>query len=537
MNCSVLFQSSIQHNLSLLFQNSIRHNLSLHNRFMRVQNEGTGKSSWWMINPDAKTIKVPRRRAATMDTKTYSGKRGRVQRAVSLSTASSTTDLTTKNEEFGEPRIEAAVFGSQDYRSSSTSGAGSMGGLSHMQAVEESEDVAEADFVTSSSAPMPWNTTYVAAENLDETLSESLADILVGSLSKEEMCSTESAPIAALGQDTTALYPGASATQCTFVTRDCPLSFPAMSSHCPTFATRDNSPSKSVAACVNSQTFAQLPAFTGQHRAVGRVPEFVQQQDGVLHFRAPLSPVDGGIRPSFGGVFGNQTSEMQPMDLKRLDDILRLRAASQKLYCQGELGIGHDVQTAGLAPSLGAGSRPLLSPRLSPGSGATQRQLNSQLLLQLLASRPQLVAKMQHLLQTRQQQQQHLLQQQQMLNPSIQTVLAQSSPSVSNRSGSMLQQLLVSSSTSNDAISADAFHLNQVQPLSSDLRTAMPSTSATSVPSNSSPATSNFIPADLDLNFLDVDAADIDCDIDQVIKHELTFGEKLDFTFDHTTDA
>lgn len=35
-------------------QNSIRHNLSLHNRFMRVQNEGTGKSSWWMLNPDAK---------------------------------------------------------------------------------------------------------------------------------------------------------------------------------------------------------------------------------------------------------------------------------------------------------------------------------------------------------------------------------------------------------------------------------------------------------------------------------------------------
>lgn len=35
-------------------QNSIRHNLSLHSRFMRVQNEGTGKSSWWMLNPDAK---------------------------------------------------------------------------------------------------------------------------------------------------------------------------------------------------------------------------------------------------------------------------------------------------------------------------------------------------------------------------------------------------------------------------------------------------------------------------------------------------
>ena len=35
-------------------KNSIRHNLSLHNRFRRVQSEGTGKSSWWMINPDEK---------------------------------------------------------------------------------------------------------------------------------------------------------------------------------------------------------------------------------------------------------------------------------------------------------------------------------------------------------------------------------------------------------------------------------------------------------------------------------------------------
>ncbi|CAF1568730.1 unnamed protein product, partial [Adineta steineri] len=34
--------------------NSIRHNLSLHNRFKRMQSEGTGKSSWWIINPDEK---------------------------------------------------------------------------------------------------------------------------------------------------------------------------------------------------------------------------------------------------------------------------------------------------------------------------------------------------------------------------------------------------------------------------------------------------------------------------------------------------
>uniref|UniRef100_A0A1I7RY46 Forkhead box protein O n=1 Tax=Bursaphelenchus xylophilus TaxID=6326 RepID=A0A1I7RY46_BURXY len=52
------------------WKNSIRHNLSLHSRFMRVQNEGAGKSSWWVINPDAKPGRNPRRRAATMESST-----------------------------------------------------------------------------------------------------------------------------------------------------------------------------------------------------------------------------------------------------------------------------------------------------------------------------------------------------------------------------------------------------------------------------------------------------------------------------------
>ncbi|VDL80362.1 unnamed protein product [Nippostrongylus brasiliensis] len=36
---------------------------------MRIQNEGAGKSSWWVINPDAKPGRNPRRvRASTLDT-------------------------------------------------------------------------------------------------------------------------------------------------------------------------------------------------------------------------------------------------------------------------------------------------------------------------------------------------------------------------------------------------------------------------------------------------------------------------------------
>lgn len=63
-------------------QNSIRHNLSLHSRFIRVQNEGTGKSSWWMLNPEGGKIgKGPRRRAASIDNGTrYLKSKGRISR-------------------------------------------------------------------------------------------------------------------------------------------------------------------------------------------------------------------------------------------------------------------------------------------------------------------------------------------------------------------------------------------------------------------------------------------------------------------------
>ncbi|KAK1883063.1 Forkhead box protein O1-B [Dissostichus eleginoides] len=65
---------SVQH-----ARNSIRHNLSLHSRFVRIQNEGTGKSSWWMLNPEGgKSGKSPRRRAASMDNNSkFAKSRGR----------------------------------------------------------------------------------------------------------------------------------------------------------------------------------------------------------------------------------------------------------------------------------------------------------------------------------------------------------------------------------------------------------------------------------------------------------------------------
>nr|QWX95790.1 forkhead box transcription factor isoform C [Strongyloides stercoralis] len=65
------FRDKGDSNSSAGWKNSIRHNLSLHNRFMRIQNEGAGKSSWWVINPDAKNGRSQRRqrdRSNTIDT-------------------------------------------------------------------------------------------------------------------------------------------------------------------------------------------------------------------------------------------------------------------------------------------------------------------------------------------------------------------------------------------------------------------------------------------------------------------------------------
>ncbi|KAL0280880.1 UNVERIFIED_CONTAM: hypothetical protein PYX00_002043 [Menopon gallinae] len=62
---------------------------------MRVQNEGTGKSSWWMINPDAKPGKSSRRRAVSMETSKFEKRRGRVKKKVeALRNGTINTDAT-----------------------------------------------------------------------------------------------------------------------------------------------------------------------------------------------------------------------------------------------------------------------------------------------------------------------------------------------------------------------------------------------------------------------------------------------------------
>ena len=169
------------------FQNSIRHNLSLHNRFMRIQNEGTGKSSWWVINPDAKPGKTPRRRATSMDTKAYEKKRGRVKKKVEQMRAALEGLGSNPASEYGDSTGELSHLAEssfslspQDFRARTSSNASSIGRLSPIHAGLEPElqDVAAA----AAAAPMsPWSQAPPGAgyQNQD-TLSESLAEMFVG---------------------------------------------------------------------------------------------------------------------------------------------------------------------------------------------------------------------------------------------------------------------------------------------------------------------------------------------------------------------
>ncbi|XP_068630959.1 forkhead box protein O isoform X1 [Battus philenor] len=147
------FKDKGDSNSSAGWKNSIRHNLSLHNRFMRVQNEGTGKSSWWMINPDAKPGKSVRRRAASMETSKFEKRRGRVKKKTEAirngvtadTTPSPSSSLSESLDMFPDSPLPSSGFQlSPEYRQRASSNASSCGRQSPRPSLLPSE----SDWVT-----------------------------------------------------------------------------------------------------------------------------------------------------------------------------------------------------------------------------------------------------------------------------------------------------------------------------------------------------------------------------------------------------
>lgn len=145
---------------------------------MRVQNEGTGKSSWWMINPDAKPGKNTRRRAGSMDTHKYEKKRGRVKKKLERAMMGANSSPTSSE---GGELLDTFQLSVADFRPRTSSNASSCGRLSPIQAIET--DMHDREVPPMS--PIPWNAEYsgskygsngmdLFAEQLTETLSESM---------------------------------------------------------------------------------------------------------------------------------------------------------------------------------------------------------------------------------------------------------------------------------------------------------------------------------------------------------------------------
>lgn len=193
------FKDKGDSNSSAGWKNSIRHNLSLHNRFMRVQNEGTGKSSWWMLNPDAKPGKSVRRRAASMETSKYEKRRGRAKKRVEAirqqaalglattplndATPSPSSSVSEGLDLFPESPLHSGNFQlSPDFRQRASSNASSCGRLSPIQSivgVENAWPYTAADLVDNPdpSAELELELSGQSQAQLDQ-LAGSLADEL-----------------------------------------------------------------------------------------------------------------------------------------------------------------------------------------------------------------------------------------------------------------------------------------------------------------------------------------------------------------------
>ncbi|NXX39398.1 FOXO3 protein, partial [Tricholaema leucomelas] len=207
VRCVPYFKDKGDSNSSAGWKNSIRHNLSLHSRFVRVQNEGTGKSSWWVINPDGgKGGKAPRRRAVSMDNSNkYTKSRGRAaKKKAALQAAQETSeDSPSQLSKWpGSPtsRSSDELDAWTDFRSRTNSNASTISGrLSPILASTELDDVQDDDAPLSPmlySSPsslspsvnkpctveLPRLTDMAGTMNLNDGLTDNLMDDLLDNI-------------------------------------------------------------------------------------------------------------------------------------------------------------------------------------------------------------------------------------------------------------------------------------------------------------------------------------------------------------------
>jgi len=494
---------------------------------MRVQNEGAGKSSWWVVNPDAfaRTTKTPRRpRAFTMDTKAYERpKRGRAQQrqgrdlftrapAVTQRPAASSVAIDSSPLAAEEPKDPFGL----EYRTRASSFGGR---LSPIDARPEPDMVDSMDYlpVVQCHYDVPRDRFPYVGDG-QETLSEALADILAGDLNMSDISPASSLtnPPSQPGYVDSGYDPTLPYLQ--------PINFyhepvsgcsdPGNSSH----GSSSDVSSSAHYGCVNPGGAASMGntlmkgsgivnrALNIDHVATGSMPNLSQLLTA----------------PPYRSVCMSQMEELKPKSCmfegyrSHLRDIAATQSDSMTVK----------ASSCGMVPDLGraanneSGCYSELLAR--PGEERhTAQRLDQTTVARILAERPHLMGKMQKLIQLKRQQLTAELHQQQFQHPS---------PHHQRHHHHQQQQPVV-----NHPVNVGNFETDfRLQPSCGTISplTTTANDFPVAVETTSDYSGNAFFPSDLDLNGVDFTGATMDCDIDQVIRHELALDGKLDFMFD-----
>ncbi|XP_038159887.1 forkhead box protein O6 [Cyprinodon tularosa] len=477
------FRDKGDSNSSAGWKNSIRHNLSLHNKFLRVHNESTGKSSWWMLNPEGgKTGKAPRRRAVSMDnsskllksrmrakqTKKQAGAAGAGGDAGAGSAGADSPNSSQQFPKWGVNNSSPSSRGSLDdadmwttFRPRTSSNASTLSGrLSPIAPGQEDDDTLPDDSLLGryASSSLTPTLTETVMEELD--LIDNLT-LMTGQQGAASPSTAPPAPPTPLPSASTLLPRGSS--------------FPSFHQ-------------------LQATSMAQAPAHTGAQASVSLCgPTSKEPTTFSNSLFNPMSSSSSHGSSHYSSHVPSSLEALLTSDSPPPNDVL-MTQVSPLLTNSGSLS------------QMGLGVRPK----------PNQLQLNKGL-------EPNTVAPM--AMQSQMQPQQHHLHHQQQQQQH------------QHHSQIGLGMILSGMSQDPNSLSALKSHQAAVQVMSSHHAGPVPSANQTmSFPGMSHfgaptgfPAAQDRLPTDLDI---DMFTENLDCDVDYIIKSDLMDGDAIDFNFD-----
>jgi len=481
---------------------------------MRVQNEGTGKSSWWVLNPDANhAMKTPRRpRALTMDSKSYERqRRGRGAAGLQLGLPRSRVPSGMDPSEMTSPSIHSDPIDpfQMEYRVRASSFGGHLS--PPLETVQE-PDTNDPSDLCRFTPTMPGSNLPPLFGDGSETLSETLADIFAGDLKmsssdvgSSEMMSPGSRVGGYCGENQFGghemdyfrpldVYPSQHYGNSS--------GYPCMSGYPPTSNGCRNT---TAMECGGNADHMGMGERNGMGMMLNDCAAAGAMRNRVGSFNANSSRPQLGyhsmsltemqdVKPQMSCVFQNGGMPSSHPNPQSSNVVFSSNPMMQARPDSGWFG--------GQPSTSGTPAQPQPS---HYGSQQQQPRLTQAAIARILAERPHLMAKMQQLIKMKREQLAAQLQQHH-------------------------QQMLANSSMPAHGC-GNGLHMAQEMPGSNSSPLVTSSTS--DIMSTTPPmASTSFFPTDLDLNGLDFSAIDMDCDIDQVIKHEITLDGKLDFMFD-----